>query len=1154
MPTRYSAQVKFMFALVFLLSFALFLATPVLAQMTNVGRISGTVTDASQGVIVGATITVTNEATGLSRTVTTNDQGFYVVTNLPVGSYSIAAAHQGFGKEEKAGHRLYADGRLSVDFILEPGKVTATVEVTATGESVNTTSGEVSRVIDQQQVQDLALNGRNYIQLVSLIPGVVLVDEDQMAVTTSLSAGNQSINGMRTNQNLLTVDGGFDLDSGSNGSQINNVGVDFIQEVGIKTSNFSAEYGRNSGGAIDVVTRRGGNRFHGALFEFLRNDKLDAGNFFSPKGPDGQKQKQKLRFNDFGWDLGGPIIKNKLFFFVGEEWKRIRQNAAPARRTLPTTAELSGDFSGSGGALFLPGTNSPIPGRNLNNVPGGITPDGRAIAALFAAMQKQAASFTEVPRANNAIFQVSEPFNWREDIIRVDYTINAKQNIYLRYLHDSYSVTLPFGFSCSANLPTCPQNRLRPGTSYQLSHTWLATPKLVNETILSAAWNGQRILPTGDSWQRSVYGFVFPQYFSALGGGGRFRDSIPDIRFSGTCGTLPGRTTQRGCPANVGGQSHSLLSPTTDITASETVTWSRAAHTAKFGFVVIRNRKDQNARSPYAGLISFNSSGTVGTNESTGNALADALLGNFRGYEEAFDDPTGQFRFTQYHSFVMDTWKLARNFSLELGLRFEHHVPSYTTANNIANFDTSLYDPTQAVTVLPDGSIDPTEGGNRFNGMIRAGSGVPEDQLKRVPNGHSPEVLAIPAGAPRGLYPSRNAFAPRVGFALAPFGNGKTSIRGGFGVFYDTPEGNMDFDELDNPPFSTRVNFLNVNISNPSGGTPPGQSAISISAVNPDLKLPYTMSYSLNVQRELPRGVFLELSYVGNQVRHLIRKPDINQPVLQVLIDNPRVPSKNVLRPYKGYAAINMFRSDANSNYNSLQAYVSKRKGDLKLTGSYTYSKALTDAGPGSIRDSGSNDNIQEVFLRHLDYGPAAFDRTHVFVVTYSYTLPFFRHSSAFLRGALGGWELSGITRAQSGKPFTVTANPRNSFLGRRRADYVSGQSIKLSHPSPERWFNTDAFAPAPDTRLGSTGSGTVRGPGLYTWDLSLRKMFNLPYEGWTLRFQADMFNVFNRANFRFDSTTALVVSNTNITDGNYGRVTSAGPPRNIQFGLKFTF
>src|SRR5438067_109262 len=306
---------------------------------TVVGRISGTIKDAAGAVIPGATVSVTNASTNLVRTATADGEGFYTLTNLPVGTYTVSAESQGFKRAEQAGVALTADARLTIDLTLEPGQVTETVQVaSALGETVNTTSGEVARVIDSQQVQNLALNGRNYIQLLSLVPGVAQTTDDQLELSTSLATNQQSINGNRGQMTNMTVDGGTNLQSGSNASQINNVGIDFIDEVKIQTANFSAEYGRNSGAQVNVVTKSGGNQFHGSAFEFLRNDKLDARNFFAPVRP-------PLRYNDYGYSFGGPIKKDKFFFFGGQEWKKIRRLAAPVVRTVTKLAELNGDFS-----------------------------------------------------------------------------------------------------------------------------------------------------------------------------------------------------------------------------------------------------------------------------------------------------------------------------------------------------------------------------------------------------------------------------------------------------------------------------------------------------------------------------------------------------------------------------------------------------------------------------------------------------------------------------------------------------------------------------------------------------------------------------------------------------------------------------------------
>jgi hypothetical protein len=1134
--------------LITLLSLVIVVApSPLQAQTTIPGRISGTLTDPSGAVVPGATVVVTNEATGLSRTVTSNNTGFYVATNLAVGTYSVAAEEKGFSRTSKTGVRVDADARVTVDMALQTGQVSQTVEVTAAPtEAVNTVSGEISRTVDEKTVQDTALNARNFMELVGLIPGVVRTTDDAISDTYGINISNQSVNGSRTDQNMVTVDGGFNMDSGSNGSPINNVGIDFIQEVTVKTSNFSAEYGRISGSNINIVTRSGGNRFHGSVFEFLRNDWFDAINYFSPictaanpcltpKGflSDGSKYKPTLRFNDYGWSLGGPLKKNKIFFFAGNEWKKIRQNNPPRRLSMPPTAYLNGNFTGLSTTLKKP-ANAPAGCTIVNNIlsPQCITVDGAAIGKLYGALDAAAASFTDAAKTNNATYQPFQPYDWRQDIVRLDYHINDAHSMYFRYLHDTTNVGLAYGFSCSGSTepPACPQDRKRPGYSYQLSETWLISPSVVNQASITAAWNGQRLTPEGDIWQRAKYGFVFPQIFGASGGG-RFRNSIPDISVTNW--------------PSLKGQSHALLSPTTDITPSDTITWTRGNHTVKTGFQLTRNRKDQNSRSLYAGSVSFS---TTGNTNSTGYALADALMGNFNSYQEAADDPVGLFRFTQYQAFATDNWKLRRDLSVEYGVRYEHRVPTYTLGNDIANFDPAAYNAANAVTVTSSGSIDTTKGGNPLNGIVRVGSGVPQDQLQRYPIGTSPQVLAVPAGAPRGVYDSKNLIAPRLGFAWAPFGNDATAVRGGFGIFYDTPEGNIIFPLLSNPPFTQSTSVTNGNLSNPLAGKAAGAGLQgNISAIDPHFVNPYTMSYSLSVQRQMPKGVFLEVAYVGNQSRHQIRKPDINQPSLASLVAN--VPAtgnissglKNSLRPYKGYQAINMFLSDAIGSYNGLQTFVTKRRGNLTVQAGYTWSRALADVG-NSITDTES-DNIVAITNRHYSYGPSDNNRTHVFTSNYSYNFPWFRKQQGFVGYLIGGWEASGVTRFQTGAPQTVTAT--NALGSSLRADYLGG-GISASDPTPDHWFNTAAFAVAPPTRLGTAGSNTIVGPGLFTWDMSLRKDFHLWNEGTRLQFRADMFNILNHTNFHQPEVS--------VTNNSFGTISAAGPPRQIQLALKLNF
>ncbi|MBA3439886.1 MAG: TonB-dependent receptor, partial [Pyrinomonadaceae bacterium] len=1092
--------------------------SPVKAQAIT-GRISGTVTDPAGAVLPNVSVTVTNEATNLARTVTTDGDGFYTVTNLPAGNYIVVVEQSGFKKFLKNGNNLTADGRLTVDLALETGEVTETVEITSSvGETVNTTSGEVARVIDREQVQNLALNGRNFIQLATLIPGSALLDDNQLALTTSLNVnGAQSVNGNRTNTTSITIDGSNNLDSGSNNSIVNNVGIDFLQEVKIQTSNFSAEYGRNSGAAINLVTRSGGNEFHGSLFEFVRNDRLDARPFFAPR-------RGKLRFNDFGYAVGGPVTipklfngKDKFFFFLGQEWKKIRQDSSPSLTTIPTVAERRGDFSlrlrgpdnvvgtADDGVLRNPAnaTTTCVGPTVANGVvtraavrtgcfPGNIIPanlitaDGRALANVYTIAAQQASRFVDTPTGSNTTFQQPNPFDFRQEILRLDYRFNDNHNIYGRYLHDTYDLIDPFGTFIGGALPTIPSNRLRPGTGLQLSYTWLISPTLVNEASANVSFNRQRIPPANDLYRRDTYGFTYPQLFS----GGQYDESIPDTTVSGFGG--------------FNGAARSLLSPTTDIVFRDNVSITRGSHSVRTGILLNRNRKDQNGRPTYAGNLAYDTAGNPNT---TGNAFADALLGNFRRYSEAADDPLGFFRYNQYEAFLSDNWKINRKLSLELGVRYQYGAPIYTQANNMSNFVPGLYDPARAVAVRANGTIDPasiTAGRNRYNGLIRAGDGIPEEELGRVAGGASALIQSIPTGAPRGLYEGRHRFGPRVGFAYSPSEDNRTSVRGGFGMFYDRPEGNITFDQIRNPPFLQDVQYENGNLSQPSGGTASALAPFNtIFAIDPELDVPYTMNYSLSVQRELPRGFFAEVAYVGNLGRHLIRQPDINRVPFEVLSANNALPaaqraSENALRPFKGYSAIRQRVSDSNSNYHALQVYVTKRKGDLLLTSSYTWSKALTDAS-----DNGA-DSLDLSLGRAFNYGPASFDRRHVSVTTYTYSLPFFRDAGGWKRAVLGGYELSGITRFQTGGYFTPSGG---TTTGGRRADYIGGDvNLPNGERTVDRWFNTAAFRQAPDGRPGSAGVGIIQGPGRQSWDISLRKRFAIT-EGSGLELRAELFN-----------------------------------------------
>jgi hypothetical protein len=1095
----------------------LLLSIPAFAQ-NYTGRISGTVTDSSGAVIPKAEITVTHQETKVAVKATTNNNGYYIVTNLQVGAYDVMVDAPGFRKAEKTGYDLVDNGSISADFKLEVGGTNATIEVTEVlGETINTVSGELARTIDSEQVQDLALNGRNYLQLVSLIPGVALLDEDQMSTTTSLSVTTWTANGGRPGTSHLMIDGGMNLDSGSNGSQVNNVGVDFVREVSVKTSAFSAEYGRNSGAAVNAVTKSGGNRFNGGVIYTLRNDALDAKDYFAPVKP-------ILRFNDFGWNLGGPVAfgpikKGKIFFFAGQEWKRIRKFTSPTRRTLPTLAETRGDFSDRTNAIRYPGTTTPVPNKDVRSL---MTADGKAVMAVYAAMAQQAALFTNTPTSNNTTFQVLNPFNWRQDIARVDYRITDSNNIYFRWIHDNYDLVDPFGTFNASQLPNTPTARNRPGYGPQVSDLWTVSAHVINEAKLNTSWNGQRTPMVGDAWKRNTYGFQFPLIY---GGNGLYPDSIPNV-------------TVNGFASYNGAAYVYLMSPTTDIALSDNLTWIKGVHTFKGGVMAVRNRKDQNGRALYAGSVAFNTSPNT---NSTGYALADAALGNFSTYTEANRDATAYFRFTQYEGFVQDSWRIGRRLSIEIGMRYSHFIPTYATANNLAIFDPSRYDPTKAVSVTSSGLIVPNSG-NIYNGLVRAGDGIPAGELSRVTNDPA-SLNSVPAGAQRGFYSPYNLFMPRFSFAWAPFSDNKTAMRGGWGSFHDRVQGNLIFSQSLVPPFSLSSSFESGNLANPSGGTESAKGVLGgINSIATNLKVPTIYNWNFGVQRTLMEGLFLDVSYTGTVGHHLLRQPDINFPSFDALIANQAIPSAsrpvtNAIRPYKGYSTIRMYMSDANSNYNSLQTYLTRRKGDLTTTVSYTWSHALADAsGDGDNPDSGLG--YQN---RHYFYGSTTFDRRHILVVTYTYRIPVFRKRHGLLGGALGRWELSGITRAQSGSPVT----PVGSSTGvTRRADYIGGD-IAISGPDPNHWFNTAAFKTAPTTALGTGSVGMIKGPGLYLWDLSVRKEFRVN-ERWRLRLEGNSFNLLNHPNFRSLNVTT--------SDAAFGTVSASGPARNIQFAGRLSF
>jgi hypothetical protein len=1101
-----------------LAAFVLLAATPVVLAQATSGRISGIVRDSSGGVLPGVTVTILETRTGFTRMAVTDGAGAYTFVTLPLGDYKVTAELQGFKKALRDGLVLVADGRLGVDFTLEVGAFAETVEVTVISETVNTISGEVARTVDRGQVQGLALNGRNYMQLATLVPGAPMVNDSALDIMTGLGI-NTSINGSRQNASLLTVDGGFNMDAGSNNSQISNVGVDFIDQVSIKTSNFSAEYGRNSGAAINVVTRSGTNIFRGSVFEYMRRDGWDSNDYFNELK---NVSKPTLTYDNPGFSLGGPISKDKIFFFGGVEWKRIRRLTAPSTRTLPTSAMRNGNFSAISTKIIDPLTKQQFPGNIIP--PERITADGRAIANVYDAMSKVAAQYNDNVLTNNTVFQDDNPFDFRQEMFRLDYQPSGEHRLTGRLVFDHYNLIEPGGTFINSQMPTVPTNRQRPGRNVQVNHYWTARNNLVNEVKFNYSGNGQIIPPIGDRWKRATYGFQFPQLYE---GGGNYPDSIPNVSITSY--------------ASFNGANGSLLSPTWDYSFTDNLTWIKGAHTLKTGLLILYNQKTQNGRSVYDGNVTFS---TSGNSNSTGYAFADALLGNFRTYQEAQLDPIGEFRYWQYEAYVSDGWRINDRLSVEAGLRYAWQMPTITLGNNTTSFDFAHYDPAKAVTVLTNGTIVPGSG-DRFNGLTKPGE-VPSDQVANVPNANSPFVAGIPIASSNGYYERQSLWAPRLSFAWKPMDD-SMAIRGGVGLFYDRPEGNLYFSTVNNPPFSLSSEYQNGNLGNPAGGTAAALAPwASMDALNPDLRIPRVWNWSLGVQRELGfLGLFGEATYVGNKGERLIRQPDVNRASFEDLEANAAGPkyNTNYLRPYKGYAAILMRLSDASSNYHALQLFLSRRRGNPNFTVGYTYSRARDNG-------SGNGDNLDiAADWRDLSYnwGPSDNDRTHVFVATWTYRLPFWLDREDFVGSVFGGWEISGITRFQSGAPFSVSGQ---TSIGSRRADFAGGDEKasnagELLSDNTIAWLDATKFAAAPESRPGNSGRNAFYGSGYQVWDISVRKQFRIK-GSMNVQVQADFFNAFNNLNLRNPATT--------VTNAGFGLITSAAPLRNVQLGFRFTF
>jgi len=1099
--------------------------------------VNGTVTDSTGAVIPNATVTIAQQGVnGTPRTVTTDQRGNYTATNLPAGDYTISFSAAGFQGSKTQNVALYVAQIRTVSAQLKLGEVNQTVTVQGYAETVNTTTGSVSGTISSTQVNELQLNNRNFEQLVTLQPGVVSGLPDEVGFGLS-NTSTVAVNGSRATANNWTVDGADINDSGSNATLLNVPSVDAIQEFTLERSTYDAEYGRSGGGQVLVATKSGTSTFRGDLYEFDRNDAFNANSFFNKQSTPVLPRAIE-RYNDYGFTIGGPIYfprlfnvkKNKMFIFWSEEWRKV-SSPQTATFVVPTPAQLAGTFSGDITSTVgaPPGCISYNAGSNTSQVnPSCFSQNSKVyIANVYSKFSAN---------SPNSIYTASysQLNNTREDLGRFDLNISDKLHFFARAMRDETPENFPLGLFEGANFPGVAGSAVNaPGQNVVGNLTWTISPHIVNEAEFAYSQGTISSSFTPGSIATS------PSVASQLTNNTVYTDPygrIPGISFLNAGGI-----------AGYGYGSTPYFERNLDRTLFDNFSLTAGPHTLRFGGTVSQMLKTENASS---GEANFEF-----------NTFADFLLGNVFTYTQASRDTVPDLHYFNFEAYAQDDWKVTNRLTLNLGVRYSYFPSPADVKLTLNNFDPLLFSPASAPGIdpvsgnfLPGGPIPATY----VNGLI-----FPMGAACSSAQSVAPSVLCSPFGSHVNPDP-KDDFAPRFGFAYDVFGNHLTSIRGGYGIFYDRMlNGIWEQNAFQDPPLVQVATINNTQFDHPLAGT----SSVSLSpnritsTGDPSMPTPSYMDFNLTMQQEVTPNMIASLAYVGSLGRHLLGEREINQPTLAARQANPSDYVTAVV-PFLGYAAFEDRLPEYNSNYNSLQASLNARlRRGLTLEIAYTWSKTLTDQ---------SNDRGTETYNTYdpqFDYGPAALNQPQTFVASYVYDLPFFTGQHGLAGHALGGWELSGISQFQSGQSTTVTQfsdnfdcqpAPTGSTLPCAAGTYPGGMDMDASDIAPRpdlvapvhllkkqlQWFSTDSYADAIG-HFGSAGIGSYLGPGVNLWDLSAIK--NIRFSD-HLRFQlrGEFFNAFNHTSF------SSIQSATDAS--NFGQVNGTHDPRQIQLGGKLYF
>jgi hypothetical protein len=1162
------ARVVKQFAVRHALLFAVLLLGLPFVAFGQDATIVGTVTDPSGAAVPNAKVTVTNTETGLIHNVTTSDSGQYVLPELRIGHYDAKVEASGFKAAERKGVVLQVGDRQRLDFRMEIGAAQETVTVEANAVRVQTDTGEQSNVITDQQVAQLAVNGRSIYQLAMLTPGAS--SQINNFVNTPVGGdSNVEFNGMRQNHNIYLLDGGEDDDRGGAGGMSIAPSTDAIAEFRALTSNYSADYGLSSGGTMTMVLKSGSSTLHASAWEFNRNDALDARGFFNPgQNLDGTHNKvAKLRLNVFGFNVGGPVTLGKLynrdrkrtFFFYNMEWRRLIQGNITNGQTVPDPTTYGGNFGAT--TINVPSAAQVSAAVLAKNCPGGVLPAGIVQGSAFpantipscmidpnsAALLK--AGIFPAPTSGNTFNGPSNtPTNLKEEVVRIDHNFTSKFSVFGHFIAEQVTQGYSISQWSGANVPTVGDTFGNPSFSGVVHATYAISPNLLNETAFNYNGNRINIIPFAGAGLASL---ALPSGYdgtsSRLFTGPNNLSRIPNIDLKGTTGT------------QFEISSWPWRNKADDYQIRDDISLTKGAHQLKFGGSWALYKKVQDLFGQTQGGFTFD--GTF-----TGNDVADMLLGDAKSYQELAVQDKGLWNNVSWAAYVQDNWRVNRKLTLNLGLRWDGVPHTYEANNRMGNFYASLYDPAKAAVLNADGTINAASPGLGTS---------PNPILAGVPlylNG-----IGIPGtnGIPKGLVDNHwAAFGPRLGFAYDLTGGGKTVVRGGFGIMYERIQGNDMYDAGPNIPFSLQVSTPGpVEMDNPrlslstgTAGTLPINPA-SITGLNRSAyKLPASYQYSIGVQHSLGERTVLSASYVGNQNRFQSDRTEYNLPnqaALIPIINGTANYNTAPGLPFPGFHSVRLSTNEANSHYNALQIDISSQVGhDLTLRAFYTLSRTIdpgTGSTAGSTGGTGGQDlqNVSNPYLGwKYDVGPGGFDRTHNAIVNFIYDIPLFRHNeNRLLRTAVGGWEVSGILTFESGLPLNIGLSGGQGGNGLPNATNRPDLVGKISYPQAAvpgkqqgiQYIDPSAFVNPAIGAFGNLSHNAARGPGRDNWNLSLFKSFVFSEtRGSRLEFRVETFNIWNHTQFNQTSN--------NFGANNFGQFTSAFDPRILQAGLKLYF